>query len=199
MQEEKKLLFIVDPQYDFINGSLAVPDAEKAMNALTAYVKENMEKYTGIVVSVDSHPWNHCSFNDVLDPSTGEGGIWPRHCVMHSKGAAIWNPLIEALGASDVFILDKGYQQDREEYSLLQCIESNFNFRQIISELGITSVDFCGIVREVCVMNTIKDFINSQAFKDIKVNVLLDYTPTLDGGVEFEKFLSENPKVTVTR
>ena len=48
-------------------------------------------------------------------------------------------------------------------------------------------------------MNTIKDFINIQAFKDIKVNVLLDYTPTLDGGVEFEKFLAENPKVTVTR
>jgi nicotinamidase/pyrazinamidase len=199
MEEEKKLLFITDPQFDFINGSLAVPDAERAMNALADYVKENKDTYAGIVVSVDSHPWNHCSFNDVLDPSTGQGGIWPRHCVMHSVGAAIWTPLLEQLGSTDVFILDKGYQQDREEYSLLQCLDSNYTFHQIISELKITTVDFCGIVREVCVMNTIKDFINSQAFKDIKVNVLLDYTPTLDNGVEFDKFLSENHQIQVVK
>ncbi len=39
------MLVIVDPQNDFINGALPVPGAEKAMNDLAEYVKENGRKY----------------------------------------------------------------------------------------------------------------------------------------------------------
>ena len=35
-----KLLLIVDPQVDFITGSLPVEGAAKAMDALATYVKE---------------------------------------------------------------------------------------------------------------------------------------------------------------
>ena len=36
-------LVIVDPQNDFINGSLAVPGAEKAINNTIEFIKEHKE------------------------------------------------------------------------------------------------------------------------------------------------------------
>ena len=64
------ILLIVDPQNDFITGSLAIEGAIPAMDYLTAYVKEHHAEYDAIVVTMDQHPADHCSF-DV------SGGPWP--------------------------------------------------------------------------------------------------------------------------
>jgi nicotinamidase-related amidase len=116
---------------------------------------------------------------------------------MHSRGAAVWDRLLEVLDGTDVYMLNKGFDPDKEEYSLLQCQESTFTFRNIMSEYEITDVDFCGIVREICVMNTMKDFM--KIYEDVNVRVLLDYTPTLDGGAEFYKFLEEHLEVLTVK
>ena len=89
----KKLLLIVDPQIDFITGTLPVSGAAKAMDALATYVKEQGNEYTVKIVTADWHPYHHSSFAD-------EGGVWPRHCVQHSVGAAIWESLLVALNES---------------------------------------------------------------------------------------------------
>ena len=65
-----KMLLIVDPQIDFINGSLPVPLAAEAMNELASYLKVVSGMYDVKVVSADFHPWNHCSFKE-------NGGEWP--------------------------------------------------------------------------------------------------------------------------
>ena len=39
----KKMLLVVDPQIDFINGSLPVAGAAEAMDALAEYVKTSGE------------------------------------------------------------------------------------------------------------------------------------------------------------
>lgn len=57
-----RLLLIVDPQIDFINGSLPVPGAEAAMDALAAYVAAQDGQYAAKVVTCDFHPHDHCSF-----------------------------------------------------------------------------------------------------------------------------------------
>ncbi len=44
------ILLIVDPQNDFITGSLAIEGAIPAMDYLTAYVKEHHAEYDAIVV-----------------------------------------------------------------------------------------------------------------------------------------------------
>jgi hypothetical protein len=46
-------------------------------------------------------------------------------------------------------------------------------------------------------MNTMKDFM--KMYEDVNVRVLLDYTPTLDGGVEFDKFLEEHLEVLTVK
>lgn len=68
----KKLLLIVDPQIDFITGTLPVAGAAEAMDALAKYVKEQGNEYTVKIVTADWHPYHHSSFAD-------EGGMWPRH------------------------------------------------------------------------------------------------------------------------
>ena len=111
----KKMLLVVDPQIDFITGSLPVKDASGAMNRLADYVLRHGDESLVKIVTSDWHPYHHCSF-------TREGGQWPVHCVQHSAGAAIWQPLLDALNETKggFTLLYKGDQIDKDEYSILQ-------------------------------------------------------------------------------
>lgn len=65
-----KLLLIIDPQTDFITGTLPVPASGKAMNELAGYITDNNGLYAHKIVTTDRHPFNHCSF-------TSAGGmVW---------------------------------------------------------------------------------------------------------------------------
>ena len=72
---DRKMLIVVDPQIDFISGSLPVPGAAEAMNQLADYVKANGDDYALMVVTNDWHPYDHCSFaheRDLADIFPGE-------------------------------------------------------------------------------------------------------------------------------
>ena len=74
----KKLLLLVDVQYDFINGSLAVEGAPEVMDALANYIGAQPKGlFDTIVMTADFHPYEHSSFKD-------NGGLWPVHCVKHN-------------------------------------------------------------------------------------------------------------------
>lgn len=177
-----RLLLIVDPQNDFINGALPVPDAAAAMDALAAYVQANGGKYARIAVSCDWHPQSHCSFKE-------NGGQWPAHCVAQSRGAAIWPRLALALKGLDPLILKKGVYENREEYSVFKNEEAAVKLCEIFASENIDSVDICGLAGDVCVLRTLRD---GMAMADAPIyNVLHEYTPCLDGGVALEKFLRE--------
>ena len=79
---KNNVLMIIDPQYDFISGSLECSDAIEKMTKLAYYIRENGEKYDSIVITLDWHPIDHCSFIE-------NGGEWPMHCVAYTKGASI--------------------------------------------------------------------------------------------------------------
>lgn len=188
-----KALLIVDPQIGFINGSLPVPMAAEDMNALADYMRETKcQQYEAKIVSVDFHPWNHCSFQS-------QGGEWKDHCIAHTVDAAIWPQLEPALFKThgNVHFLRKGQKQNVEEYSLFKCLESAGDFKYITEENNITEIDVCGIVREICVLNTIKDL--HALYPSMKVNVLMRYTPTLDTGIAFQQFADENPWLNLIR
>lgn len=72
--ETKTLLLIIDPQVDFISGSLPVPGAEKAMDKLARWIENCPVRIDDILVTLDSHPSKHVSFKscwswDMLDDS----------------------------------------------------------------------------------------------------------------------------------
>lgn len=120
-------LVIVDPQNDFINGSLAVPGAEKAINNTIEFIKEHKEDLAYIAITADWHPYDHCSFKEY-------GGTWESHCVMYSAGASIYQPLLEVIKETGIFckVWNKGTYSDREEYSIFDREEG----REFLDELN---------------------------------------------------------------
>lgn len=179
-----KMLLIVDPQWDFISGSLPVPNAEKAMEALSEYVAEHGKEYECIVITTDWHPYNHSSFEK-------EGGIWPVHCVQYSTGAAIFDALHMACHTSGtaVKVLQKGNLQECEEYSIMQNKESSKLLEQIILDQNIISIDICGLAGNICVLNTLKDLVTQYGSE--MCNVLTEYSPSLDDGSELNYYINE--------
>ena len=57
-----KILLIVDPQVDFISGSLAVEGAKEKMDALASALQNGEIDCDYVMVTKDFHPSNHCSF-----------------------------------------------------------------------------------------------------------------------------------------
>jgi len=174
----KKLLLIVDAQYDFVNGSLPVPGAEEAMEGLSEWMNDlPAGTYDNVVLTADFHPWNHMSFEE----------LWPVHCVAHSHGAAIWQSVLEAAyRLSDrAMVLTKGTLKERDEYSILKNEVSSGILLPMLDEAD--EVDVCGIAGNVCVLDTLKDLV--AAGYEEKLHVLMPFCPSLDGGKALEEWM----------
>lgn len=179
----KRLLLIVDPQIDFITGELPVPGAESAMQNLARHITDNDGMYAHKIITADHHPYDHCSFKE-------NGGIWPRHCVHDTTGAAIYQPIVDAAyqTSGGVTILYKGMKADTEEYSIFKREEAAETIDRLIKEHGITQIDICGLAGDVCVSNTLKDGIERYG-KDF-FNVLKTFSPSIDGGIVLDKMIN---------
>lgn len=177
-----RALLLVDAQNDFINGNLPVPGAEKAMDELADFISSNPDSYQFKILTLDWHPWNHSSFIE-------NGGKWPRHCVEYSSGAAIWATLFPALYNDDkpVHFYPKGQRIDKDEYSIFQNEKIGAHIKKLLSYEKIGELDICGLAGDVCVLNTYKDAL--RLLPDIKINILKDFSPSLDGGIALEKIL----------
>lgn len=58
-----KALIIVDVQNDFLpGGALAVPEGDRVIPALNAYIAEFEKQELPVFATRDWHPPNHCSF-----------------------------------------------------------------------------------------------------------------------------------------
>ena len=191
------MLIVVDPQIDFISGSLPVPGAAEAMNQLADYVKANGDDYALMVVTNDWHPYDHCSF-------APNGGPWPVHCVQNSEGAATYWPLLEALYQSETetLFLQKGDLRHREEYSIVQNTGAREFFENTLdnslladADCQYQHVDVCGIAGDVCVLNTLRDLLPIVGTD--RLRVLTRFAPSLDGGKELQAFIDENGIATL--
>ena len=183
----KNILLIVDPQNDFITGTLPVEGAEAKMEKLADYIKARHAEYDYILVTMDSHPTNHSSFKD-------NGGIWPEHCVMWSDGWNIPEYVNDALDIHPhVAFYHKGDIQDTEEYSIFDSSEDGFTLanqlRKLIEE-GEIYVDICGIAGDYCVLETLKGL--RKLVPDECISILFDFTASIDGGEKLFTYAKEN-------
>ncbi len=179
-----RLLLIIDPQNDFICGSLPVGGAEYAMNRLADYISRNSGKYLLKIATADRHPFFHCSFTDC-------GGEWPRHCVHDTAGAAIWQPLFLSLyeTAGAVRFLYKGECEDSDEYSIFKNREASQIIRELVEKENIEKIDICGLAGDVCVLQSLRD--GMELFGAEKFNVLTAYSPSLDGGTLLHEMIEK--------
>ena len=130
----KKILLIVDPQNDFITGSLAVEGAKERMMKLAEYIKNLGYKYDAICITMDTHPDDHCSFKE-------NGGIWPAHCVTYTAGWNLPKYLDHSLmhysneSGKPVVYYHKGTNSHTEEYSIFANTEDGLKLRNHIIAL----------------------------------------------------------------
>ena len=182
----KKLLLLVDVQYDFINGSLAVSGAPAIMDSLAAYIAEQPAgTFSQIVMTADFHPYNHSSFKD-------NGGMWPVHCVAYSHGASIYQPVFDAVNKQIPCspVLTKGDNVAIDEYSIMANADSAKKLLRIIEENGIQEIYVAGLCGDYCVGNSIKDLV--QAGHGEKIRVLTRFIGNIDDGTTLRNIIKDN-------
>lgn len=179
-----RMLLIIDPQIDFITGTLPVPGAVSAMDSLGEYIRTKAADYARIVVTADRHPMCHCSFRT-------NGGEWPVHCVADSVGAAIWPPVMNELlvVSYKVTVFHKGENPDKDEYSIFKNLEASQRIVKLLCDENIGQIDVCGIAGDICVADTIRDGL--RILGDVRLNLLVSFSPSLDGGKTIGKLISE--------
>ena len=182
----KKLLLLVDVQYDFITGSLAVEGAPAVMDGLADYIAGQPQgTFDAIVMTADHHPANHSSFKDY-------GGIWPAHCVQNTEGAAIYKAVLDAVEQHDpeAQVLTKGDNVAVDEYSILANEASAKKLLALIEERGIQEIYVAGLCGDYCVGNSIKDLVS--AGHGDKIRVLTRYIGNIDDGSTLRSIIADN-------
>lgn len=178
-----KILICVDCQYDFIEGgNLPVAGARKAMGRLVKYVSKHADEYSAVVCTLDWHPHGHCSF-------VPSGGTWPVHCVQHTHGASLYQPLVDVLSKDKLHIFLKGSDMGKDEYSFLDNEKNVKQFTRLVKKVKADAIDLCGIAGDVCVMNTARSLMG-MGLQD-KLSMIMPAIASLDEAVT-AKFIEEN-------
>lgn len=174
----KKIMLVVDCQYDFISpsGSLYVDGALQAASKIS----DKMKEMDAILFTVDWHPSNHCSFRE-------NGGQWNKHCIMYSKDAAIPDYVLEGANGKPTLFIEKGTLADVEEYGafenpdnmwkLYKWMDANFGGDDLL-ELYV-----CGVAGDYCVINTVKSLMEYEYGRNKRfssINLLQDLCPCID-------------------
>lgn len=145
---ERDALIVVDMQNDFMPwGALPVPDADKIVPKLNAYIDTFSSMGLPVYFTRDWHPIDHISFK-------GNGGIWPPHCVQDTEGAKFHKDLL--IPKDNKFIISKGTSRDFDAYSGFQgtLLES------LLRERSVKRVFVGGVATDYCVKNTVIGAIN---------------------------------------
>lgn len=172
--EKLPLLIIVDFQYDFCepSGALYVQGAEGVRAAIVRLLR------SGTVGSVwftaDWHCATHPSFR-------AQGGMWPQHCVQHTRGAAIHQELIDACieRAIPYTVTTKGaYEEEYGAFStlppaLLQAVEA-----------GIP-IYLCGLAGDYCVIETLKNI------RALNPRLFMSGISSIDDGSTLARYMAE--------
>ena len=169
----KKMLLIIDPQVDFINGSLAVEGADGAMIALARYIERNGQDYHAIGITCDWHPVDHISFKE-------NGGIWPSHCVQHTVGATISPYIFDAVkSAKNALYLSftKGDNPKTEEYSFMDNQVAAKRFLEFVKTEEIEEIEVCGLALTYCVSESIVGMW-AKGLGD-KITLLTEFSPSI--------------------
>lgn len=183
-----KTLIIVDPQNDFVTGSLAVPGALEAMKNLA----KDMTNYDRLIITMDWHPFDHYSFLP--------DGIWPSHCVQYTWGSAICpeisDTLIRSFKDLDMFgIVTKGAVYNIEEYGAFDPQLPSRSGNEYIWKLECMVEDkanpiyVAGIAGDYCVYHTVKNLI---ALGYSNITILKDCVASIDGGIKLDELIKEN-------
>ncbi len=182
----KKILVVVDYQNDFIDGVLAVPEADKIKNFIQNEINGDYEK---VFYTLDTHIAEDYAVSD-------EQKLFPNiHCEFNTDG---WN-----LGINTVrpILADKPFQMRERDNEVIFCkdkfdiFEGNDFYADYIKEYQDYEIVLVGVATNYCVythaIGLINRGFNVTVLKD-GVKGIMDYTyetrvqEMIDKGVQWK-------------
>jgi len=170
--KKMKTLLVVDVQNDFVDGSLAVPDAIK----IIPFINSIADKYDLIISTLDWHPSDHEAFAcnhknkkvfDVINLHGIEQILWVAHCVENTIGVASHKDLNIKVNK---YIL-KGTNKKYHPYgAFLDGDGTETELNKFLSESNVKEIDVVGLATDFCVKATVIDGL----LFDYNVNVLTE-------------------------
>lgn len=152
-------MIVVDMQYDFMDGTLAVPDAHAVVEPIAALASA----VEHVVLTRDYHPADHVSFSDnpqFVDKS------WPVHCVGGTEGAMIHPMLSRLFDGAPMF--SKGTDPNAEAYSGFEGTSlvdgERVTLGDYLHDRNVTRVLIVGLATDYCVKATAIDSISIHDF-----------------------------------
>lgn len=145
-------LIIVDVQNDFAHsdGSLYVAGGDEILPMVNSLAAEALAAGAPVVLTQDWHPEATPHFID-------DGGVWPRHCVRDTWGAAFHADLVasgpvvrKGVGGEDGYSGFTVKDPQSEETTATE-------LDRILRDAGATSTVVIGIALDVCVKATAED------------------------------------------
>ena len=163
---KSSVLIVVDMLYDFIDGSMACQEADKAVAGTLDYIQK--EHPSPILFVRDHHPAAHCSFR-------AQGGPWPPHCVQGTRGAEIHEALSPY--ADEDLSFFKGENPSLEQYSGFEGLNpAGQSLHEVLQMMDVKEVLLAGIATEFCIRNTAEDLLKA----GYKVGILTDCLAYVD-------------------
>ncbi len=147
--QQKHALIVVDVQNDFCpGGALAVRDGDAVVPILNRYIERFSQARLPVVATRDWHPEKTGHFKRF-------GGLWPEHCVQHTRGAE-FHPSLK-LGA-DAIIVSTGTAPDEDGYSAFQGKDSSgATLAELLRRRGVETIFVGGLATDYCVKHTVLD------------------------------------------
>jgi nicotinamidase/pyrazinamidase len=164
-------LVVVDVQNEFAHpeGSLYVEDGEDIVPAINAAIAEAKAAGATVVYTADWHPESTPHF-------ARDGGIWPVHCVMNTRGAEFHEDLLV-----DGPVVRKGSNGEdgysgffMRDHDTGETVETEL--AGLLRKHGITHLVVCGLATDYCVNATALDGMK----EGFKVRVLWDAIRAVD-------------------
>lgn len=150
----KKVLVVIDPQNDFISGTMKNINGENILNGIIEEMKK--EEYSDIFISKDCHYEDH--YNESI-----EGQRQPiLHCDMYSKG---WNFPDEMKTAIND-LTDKIHKIEKGQFG--------YTFWDLDVPEDANEICICGYMLETNILSNA--IILRSMFPNVKISILTDIT-----------------------
>lgn len=142
-------LLLVDLQNDFCpGGSLEVADGHRVIPVLNAWAAAAHAAQVPIFVTRDWHPTKTSHFKDF-------GGVWPPHCIMHTRGSE-FHPDLRL--PPDAQTVSKGMGDTEDAYSAFQARdETGTLLGELLRRRGARHLYVGGLATDYCVRSSVLD------------------------------------------
>lgn len=144
--DEGTALLIVDVQNDFCGGgALAVPDGDAVVPVINRVASLFAHAGRPVFASRDWHPDDARHFVE-------RGGLWPRHCVQHTRGAEFHPGLTLP---ADTQVVSKGREPDEDGYDAFEgSLDTGERLADALRARGVAHVVVTGLATDYCVKNS---------------------------------------------